>query len=764
MIFSGRVQSLIYENGDFKIFKLLLDGSPFPLSVKGNFPVQKVEVGSWLCFEGTEVVDATHGKQIKVTKSPASLTEWDNDKVASALSCHGVGPSVRLTLVEFSIKKKLTLFDLLEGGDLDGSGLDEFTQLYVVTRWRSIRAYMDGANFMSEIGLHPRIISSIWKTFGSDAEEVITGNPWALVRIPGISFRDADKVASKMGVPLDSPGRVKGAIISFLDDLLQEGHVFGTTGQVLRGVSSSIPGGVSPEQLALSIGELSKEGRVVVDRATKEGLVALYQPWHHEAERFCANELLKRSSLPLSQDFLRESLQKVGDSVRDLGDAGLLELAEAAVGVWATSRKVSLTASQLSAAVQGLTSRIAVLTGLPGTGKTTTLQAVVAVLKDSEIPFLLVAPTGIAAKRMAQVTKAEAVTIHRAFGAKGSKSSEDERESTYLGIVGESKRTTQDVDSDWEYGPGRPHPAKFVVVDESSMMDLHMLNRLLEATSSDCRVLFVGDPYQLPSVGAGDVLRDLVRSGVFPHSHLSEIFRQDGTSGIVIAAHDIHLGKPPQNDGKDFIIVDSGPRPDESDCSSTVVEISKRLYAKRLNFQVLSPRHAGDVGVTSLNQKLRLALNPPVAGIGELRLGDAIVREGDRIMVVKNDYNLGVYNGDVGKVSRIDKKSKQLELKIFQGVGIPSKVVRYPFKDSHRAVRLAYAQTVHKSQGQEYDVIVLPMVPSFGRQLQRNLLYTAVTRAKKKVFIVGSVTALVRAVCNDKAQKRNTLLSTLLGG
>ena len=165
-----------------------------------------------------------------------------------------------------------------------------------------------------------------------------------------------------------------------------------------------------------------------------------------------------------------------------------------------------------------------------------------------------------------------------------------------------------------------------------------------------------------------------------------------------------------------------------------------------------------------MNQKLRLALNPSVAGIGELRLGDAIVREGDRIMVVKNDYNTGVYNGDVGKVSRIDKKAKQVELKIFQGERLPPNMVRYAFKDAPRAIRLAYAQTVHKSQGQEYDVIVLPLVPSFGRQLQRNLLYTAITRAKKKVFLVGSLPSLAKAVANNKAQQRNSSLSVLLAG
>lgn len=763
MIFSGKVQNIVYENGDFKIIKCLLDGRSTVLTVRGNFPVQKVEIGSWVCFEGDEVSHPQYGKQLRVTRSPAHLKEWDEEKVLSALSAQGVGPSVRHSLKEVAKKKGVTLFILLEEGMLEESELDEFTQLYVLSRWRSVRTYMDGANFMAEIGLSARVIGEVWRTFGSDVEEVITRDPWELVKVPGITFKDADMVASKMGVPLHSGGRVKGAVLSSVSDLLQDGHVYGSTGQILTKVNNSIPGGASPQDVAMAIGELAKANQLGVDRETQEGLVAVYDPWHLEAEEFCAGELARRHSLALNEDQLRQALCKVGDMVRDIEGGSLADLAKAAVNVWTSSRKLSLTDTQLQAAVTALTSRITVLTGLPGTGKTTTLQAIVAVLKDSEIPFLLAAPTGIAAKRMSQVTKSEAVTIHRAFGAKGFKREGDERESTYLGIVGESRKTTQDVESDWEFGPGRPHPAKFVVVDESSMMDLHMLNRLLEATSSDCRILFVGDPYQLPSVGAGDVLRDLVKSGCFPHCHLSEIFRQEGTSGIVVAAHAIHMGEAPESDGRDFIVIDAGIRPDEMECSHTVVDIAKKLYSKRLNFQVLSPRHAGEVGVTALNQKLRLALNPSVAGIGELRLGDAIVREGDRIMVVRNDYNTGVYNGDVGKVSRIDKKAKQVEMKIFQGVGIPTKIVRYPFKDASRTIRLAYAQTVHKSQGQEYDVIVLPLVPSFGRQLQRNLLYTAVTRAKKKVFIVGSPASLAKGVYNNKAQERNSLLATRLG-
>ena len=307
----------------------------------------------------------------------------------------------------------------------------------------------------------------------------------------------------------------------------------------------------------------------------------------------------------------------------------------------------------------------------------------------------------------------------------------------------------------WEYGPGNPHPAKFLVVDESSMLDLHMLYRLLSGTSKSCRIMFVGDPFQLPSVGAGDVLRDMKKSRVFAHAHLTKIWRQGGTSGIVLAAHAVHDGKPPLSDGKDFIVTEAFS--DET-AADIVVKLAEGLHAKKWNFQVLSPRHGGGAGVTELNQRLRLALNPSVEGLREMRLSGSVVREGDRVMVTQNNYTLGVYNGDVGTVSRIDTRRKDIEIRVHDGPEVTPKLVKYEFKEASKSLRLAYAQTVHKSQGQEYDCIVVPVLMSYGRQLQRNLFYTAITRAKKKVFVVGTDAAIAKAVRNDKSASRNTLL------
>lgn len=762
--FSGTISSVVYENEEFRIVKILLDGGDkFPVSAKGNFPAQDIQTGTWVSFEGSWKEDPQYGKQLTVVRSPVPVQNWTDEKVLSALSSYGVGPTTRSCLRIWSLSRGIPVQQALDAGVLEGISLDETSKGDLLQRWRALRTYLDAAGFMAEAGIPPAVVSKVWTTLGEDYEKAVTEDPWVLLRVGGISFKEADEVARKLGVSLNNPGRVRGAVLSATQESLLDGHVFTTTSQIVDRVSSLIPNpSPSPKEIAQAIAELRDKKILIVDRAISAGTVAVYDEWHHKVEIQCAEILVARLQKKPDEDFLRGALCKVGDAVRELSEKGcsLEDLASEALRLWANGKKISLTEQQLAAARQALISPVSLLTGLPGTGKTTTLMAVVSLFQDMGISLLLTSPTGIAAKRMASVTGKEASTVHRAFGAKGANPGKDNEGATYIGIVRDpskkSSRTENDVDGTWSYGPGRPHPAQVVIVDESSMLDLHMLYRALTSTSENCRIVFVGDPYQLPSVGSGDVLRDLVLSGVFPHSHLDQIFRQEGTSGIVLAAHEVHAGKTPRIDDKDFILL---PSDSEEEAAEIITQIAQKLYAKKANFQILSPRHAGEAGVTSLNQRLRIALNPSISGVTEHKLGGSVVREGDRVMIVKNDYSHGVYNGDVGKISRIDKKAKEIEIKIFEGLGVPPRLIRYPFKDAPNSLRLAYAQTVHKSQGQEYDVIVLPILSSFGRQLQRNLFYTAITRAKKKVFLVGGVGAIEKAVENNRADSRNSFLS-----
>lgn len=745
-VYSGRVSSVIHKEDDFRILKVMLDeGSGLPMTVIGHFPAQNVVLGSWVAFAAKWVQHPQYGRQLSVTRSPVAVPEWSTDRVLSALSANGVGPQIRQQLSTFAICQTESLHNLLNSGDLSKSTLDVPTQEYVLARWKALRAHLDAMTFLSEAGVPAKVLSRVWSTLGDTLESKITEDPWVLVRVAGISFPEADEVARRLGVSMENPGRMEGAVLTAVQEVASEGHVYAATGQVVSTVQRLISGPETPaSKIGVAIKSLIDSKQLVAKRDPETGAVALFEPWTSQMEEGCARILRERAESAvstISQEFAEEELTK-----------------------WSTGRQINLTETQRLAVIRALTQPVSVLTGLPGTGKTTSLQAAVSILKDASVPFLLVAPTGIAAKRLSSVTGSDAATIHRAFSAKGWSPEGEEREATYVGVIGKDsapKTSGTSMQEQWGYGPDNPHPAQVVVVDESSMLDLHMLFRLLQGTLPTCRMVFVGDPYQLPSVGAGDVLRDIANSKMFPHTHLSEIFRQQGTSGIVIAAHDVHAGRTPKLDMPDFRLV---PAYDESNAADLIRQIVRKLYDSDHKFQVLSPRHKGDAGVTALNDMLRLEFNPPQSGKAERGLAHSVVREGDRIMIVKNDYENGVYNGDVGKVHEINHKTKTLVVHVFGEPGQPRQEVRYNLSEGAPPIRLAYCQTVHKSQGQEHDIIVIPMLKSFGWQLQRNLLYTAITRAKRRVFIVGEVEAVSKAVLNNQADKRNTLLSARLRG
>lgn len=734
--FSGRVASIVYENADFYVLRLVLDNDTSllktPVAVRGGFATLVVRPGTWLSFEGKWEEHAAYGKQIAVTRFPVPPPTWTTESILSLLSANNVGTTTCSTL-------RRTLGENLHAALLQGdeglkpSGLDDFTRLHVLSRWKSSVAHIKSTAFLYDVGVPQKVVGRVWAVLGDNAEEVLTSDPWSLLKVDGITFQQADEVAQRLGLPMDNPLRARGAAMYALKQARWEGHLYLTPAELSDAVRNLAPGlgAVSGSTLAT---ELMATGSAVVEEVN--GVTAVYDPWLLHLERDTAEGLRERASMSV--------------------DPVLRQRSEDALREWSDTHHVSLTPTQIRAALNALTEPVSVLTGLPGTGKTTTLRAVVSVLKEQGVPFLLCAPTGIAAKRMASVTSAPASTVHRAFGAKNPGNS-NEREATYVGVVGDANVTEGSTGSGerWEYGPDNMHPARVVICDESSMLDQHLLYRIVSATSG--RLVFVGDAAQLPSVGPGDVLRNMIAAKQFPTISLTEIFRQSDTSGIVIAAHDMHAGRVPVSDSKDFVLVEAT---EEDAAAAVIIKVAQRLYDARANFQVLSPRHAGAAGVTTLNQRLRSILNPGQAGLTEVRLGSETVREDDRVMVVKNDYNLDVYNGDVGRVSRIDRKAREIEVLLYNET--PARQVRMSFSDAASKLRLAYVQTVHKMQGQEADIIVVPVLGSFGLQLQRNLFYTAVTRAKKKVILVGTYGALSRAVANDRSDRRNTLFSLRL--
>lgn len=752
----------------FYVLRMVLDGgvaSAQTVTVRGHVPGLSMQSGTWFGFEGKWVTHKEYGQQLDVVRAPVLRNGWDPDTSERVLASHGVGDRViRSIRSHFGDAEFTTVLSDPERLKTV-PGLDTFTAMYVVDRWRFVRVYFQGLSYLMDLGLEPGRIRQVWSLFGDDTQRVLSEDPWALVQVDGITFRHADDIALRMGIDLTSPHRVRGAVLYACKNQRSFGHVFTTSGQLFAEVQGLIPD-LAKEVMARALAECHKSGSIVLDRDTRPGTLAVYEPWTWHVEHESASLMVSRihtagfgdGGLDVRNYVSR--LAAVGPKTEAEANKkrmNLLKVVSVAVQEWSATQHLVLAPAQHQGVINALSAPISILTGLPGTGKTTSLRAVVRIFQDAGIRFLLCAPTGIAAKNLSVRTGAPAYTIHRAFSARGQH--DDKRESNYTGITGDADRSASpDYDGKWEYGPDNPYPADVVIIDEASMLDQHLLYRLLTCTSSQTRMVIVGDAAQLPSVGPGNVLRDLIASGSFPVTSLTEIFRQKDTSAIVYAAHAIHRGDTPECDPpSDFSLVRVTS---DDEGLQIVLHLAQKLYDKRSNFQILSPRHAGTLGVTNMNARLRDLLNPQSHGLQEMHVGEHTVREGDRVMVVRNDYKLGVFNGDVGKIARLDRKAREIELKIFGDVPL---FVRVSYRDIAGLIRLAYACTVHKAQGLEYDVIVMPLMDGFRHQLQRNLLYTAVTRARQKVILVGTHSALRLAVMNDQEDLRNTLFRDRIG-
>lgn len=759
--YSGRVHSIIFENEAeaFYILRFTLDEGG-TTTVRGKIPGLTIRVGTWVGFEGKWTRHPKFGDQVMITRAPV-VQRWDGVTTSRVLASWGVGPMVCSRLErEFGDHLEETLNADDPSVLTTVKGVTEFTANHILSRWKAARSQFRALEFLGEAGVPKGLVSQVWTMFGENAEEILTKDPWRLVQVGGIRFDQVDEVATRLGLELGTnPLRVRGAVYHATRARRSGGHLYLSIQDLLNSVGEHIAG-LTPEMVAAGISDLHKEGLVHLDRQTRPGTTAIYEPWLYTVEQNSAEMLIERMKVAaytpgeVEADEYMGCLAETGNSAQAARDAGgdLVEVAHAALEEWGRGSKLTLTETQFEGALNALTEPVSIITGLPGTGKSTLLKGVVRVLQDADVKFLLIAPTGIAAKRMSALTGASASTIHRAFQAKGWGSRE--REATYVGVVGDSDqhKSSDGRFEDWGSEDDQ-NGASVVICDEASMVDQHLLYRILTCTGPKTRLVFVGDAAQLPSVGPGNVLRDMIASGLFPMVALTEIFRQEGTSDIVMAAHAVHDGRVPNigATGSDFRLLETQT---EEQVLSLVLQLAQRLYDKRRRFQVMSPRHKGTVGVTNLNIRLREMLNPKQPGLQEMRLGSETIREDDRIMVVRNHYGLGVFNGDTGKVVRIDRKARVVEIKIH---GPPVQHVQVPFKDVPSYLRLAYAVTVHKMQGQEAEVVVMPIVTGFQWQLQRNLLYTAMTRGKSKVILVGHYQALVRAVENNRQDNRNTL-------
>lgn len=766
--YAGRVVHMIYGDDAqaFYIVKMNLEGFDKLISVKGSIPGITVDVGTYFAFKGSEprFEERARGEQIQIHQAPIIQKGWTTDSAKAALSSRKV-PTAILTMLEMEAGDKFV--EYLNNPALLStvSNLSVDEQEHLLTEWRRTVLQFETVDALSKLGIPAKKIDQVRRTFPDDEViSILTQNPWRLIEIEGFDFSACDAVAMKLGLPctVENEFRMKGATLYAARNSMTMGHTYLTIPEVVAGVRK-VEKAAGVRQVVGGVGHLHNDSLLVCDRKTNPEVKATYLPWAFEAESgsalLLAAKMVEADLESSPSDSYKRGLLGITDS-EPLPERSLLEICQEKIEVHQNVSGIDLSEDQCQGVLNGLLEPVSIITGLPGTGKSTSLKMLVDILKDAHQNVLLVAPTGIAAKRMAQVTGQSSETIHRAMQARGGK--DRDRESTYAGIVGSSSKKDKDLSGEatyWGRGEENPHEADVIIVDEASMVDQQTLFMLLRGTRKSSRIVFVGDAAQLPSVGPGNVLKDMINSHAFKSVHLSQIFRQAHTSDIVRAAHSIYGGVCPNYpDSKEWKFLEAGT---ESKAQDVILRLATRLYNRRRNFQILSPKHRGDAGVTELNRQLRELLNPAASTKSEFRIGNEHVRVGDRVMIVRNDYELGVFNGDTGKIEGIGKDAdgKFIQVKIH---GPPIQSVRIPTVDAPHLIRMAYAITVHKSQGQEFDEIVIPVLDSQGRMLQRNLLYTAITRAKKRVFLVGTSSAIVKAVRNDTQDHRNTMFDLRL--
>jgi exodeoxyribonuclease V alpha subunit len=664
-----------------------------------------ISAGEWVTATGEWINDRNHGLQFKArflkTSQPSSL-EGIEKYLASGM-IRGIGPVYAKRLVRAFGKD---VFDIIEASPdrlRQVAGIGPKRADKIISAWAEQKVIREIMVFLHSHGVGTARAVRIFKTYGADAVQVMSENPYRLARdIRGIGFKTADLIAARLGIEKTAMVRLRAGISYALTEAMGEGHC-GLPVEDLKVLSARLLE-VKPALIETALELELAEGTVIADTAQAATCIFLGSLYHAEkaiAERI---QTLLAGSLPWMPI-----------------DPGLaLPWIEKRTGL-------VLARSQADAIALALRSKVTVITGGPGVGKTTIVNAILRILAAKGVNLLLCAPTGRAAKRMTEATGMEAKTIHRLleFDPKG---------------------------FGFKRGPDNPLECDLLVVDESSMVDVLLMQSLLKAAPDGAALLIVGDIDQLPSVGPGQVLADIIASGAVPVVRLTEVFRQAAQSLIITAAHQINRGFMPDlgrpEDGADFYFV---PAADPEKAVSRIVALVGQRIPQRFGFdpireiQVLCPMNRGGVGARSLNIELQKALNPAPATKVE-RFG-WIFAPGDKVMQIENDYDKDVFNGDIGYVLAIDANDSELTVE-FDG----RKVV-YLFGELDALVP-AYAATIHKSQGSEYPAVVIPVMTQHYAMLQRNLLYTGVTRGRKLVVLVGQAKAVAIAVKNQSGRRR----------
>lgn len=572
--------------------------------------------------------------------------------------------------------------------------------------------------FLLGIGFTPKMVEHIIKHYGTSDRicSIVRENPYDMINVEGTSFKKIDKIALEVfHFDDNSPLRLKAMILNQLKVMSNKGgHLYL---EISKFVNSNFEVNFNIDILKKYIKEL------IIDKKIYLVGSKIYSSHNYKAEVNSSKIIAK---LITDKEFTSSSFEGV-DPDKFIKGYEEIQTQNIVNGKWKKLKwgedKFKLSDKQKKAIKKFIEEKFLIITGMPGTGKSTLTKALVDISRSRNLKVSLMAPTGIAAKRLTEATSYEATTIHKKLGYNGLSYGRDE-----------NNKFIDDV----------------YIIDEFSMVDQALLYSLIRCLpDKEFKLVFIGDYAQLPSVAPGNVLKELLKSGMLPHVDLDKIFRQEDTSDIIINSHKINNGHCDfVNNRKDFIFINYS---DEDKILESIVKIVDKVKDK--NFQVLSPTYKGILGVVNINNTLQELLNPDYDS-NFFKTDKYNFRVNDKIMILKNDYTSEVYNGEQGEIVGIDKKRRIIQ------IFINGKTIEYTFNDAYNSITLDYSRTVHKSQSQEYDIVILPWVDYFGGQLQRNLLYTAVTRAKEKVFILGNTSALRRAINNNNTTKRNSVLSS----
>lgn len=736
----GFVEHIIYKNPQNGYGVINLKVEDMEITCTGIFA--NLDEGESIEAEGSYIEHAVYGTQFKVERFTVVAPE---DKVAverylGSGAIRGVGAALAARIVRRFGDDTFRIIEEEPHRLAEIKGISERKAREIAEQVEEKKDVREAMLFLQKYGISNALALKIYKQYGMGLYKVMQENPYKLAEdVSGVGFRIADEIASRIGIHTDSDYRIRSGILYTLLQAGTEGHVFLPEEMLLEKAAEML--GLTPEQIEPQIANLAIDRKLVIKEKKLDDtqkLKCIYGMSYYYAELNCARMLYElQQAFDGAERFTKVEMERLEKKIKKLEESSRMEL----------------DALQRKAVMEAVQNGIFILSGGPGTGKTTTINMIIRYFEQEGMDIFLAAPTGRAAKRMTEATGFEARTIHRLLELNGDMS--DDRQASAV---------------HFEKNELNPLEADVVIIDEMSMVDIHLFHALLKAVAPGTRLVMVGDRNQLPSVGPGQVLKDLMESGRIATVVLSKIFRQAGESDIVVNAHRINEGKQIKLDNKsrDFFFLE---RDNVNVIYKHMIQLitgklPKYVHAGMFDIQVLTPMRKGALGVETLNGILQQYLNPPSPEKLELAHGDNIFRLGDKVMQIKNNYQLeweivskygiavdsgqGVFNGDVGIIKEINETAKTVVVEYDD-----MRRVTYPLNGLDE-IELAYAITIHKSQGSEYPAVIMPLLSGPRMLFNRNLLYTGVTRAKSCVTILGSRDTVGQMIANENEQKRYT--------